>query len=415
MNLKNQFLNAAERIGDHICETALWYKERCTWIGSNIEPFEGIYTRVDNSLGPEIYDGTSGIALFLLYLNKIRTKEIYSNTIKAAINQAIAKIDDHHSSNKFSFYSGRIGIVYALAKVGIELKRSDYIEKSIEIFDNLFSTTSEYHLQDFISGNAGSIPILIQLYKQFNNNKILELAINLGNELISSKYTEKVGCSWGHKVNGIEEVYSNLTGFSHGVAGIVYALLKLYQITDNKEYLNIAEQGISYEDQWYNTYLKNWPDFRNIKEQQQQSNRSFSYADAWCHGSPGIILSRLLYYEISNDKNYLDTISAVLDNISNKMKNEKYLQSNNFSLCHGIAGNCEALIYGNCLLGKNVYMDIVINAALYGITTYKEIELWPCGNQLVEAQTPGLMVGLSGIGYFYLRLYNHKIPSILAI
>lgn len=67
------------------------------------------------------------------------------------------------------------------------------------------------------------------------------------------------------------------------------------------------------------------------------------------------------------------------------------------------------------VLGKNVYMDIVINAALYGITTYKEIELWPCGNQLVEAQTPGLMVGLSGIGYFYLRLYNHKIPSILAI
>ena len=413
MSIKNQFINAAERIGYHICERALWYKERCTWIGSNLQPVDNIYNRVDSSLGPEIYDGTSGIALFLLYLNKTITKEIHSKTIEGAINQSISKIDNLNSSSRFGFYSGELGITYALAKVGLEMKRSEFVEKSIEIFDKLFSTINEYHLQDFISGNAGSIPILIQLYKEFKNNKFLELAINLGDELIYSKQSETIGCSWGHKVNGIEQAYSNLTGFSHGAAGIVYALLKLYQITDNKKYLDIAEQGIYYEDQWYDAYLKNWPDFRNIHEK-QQSNTSFSYADAWCHGSPGIILSRLLYYEISNDKKNLDMIFAVLDNILNKVKNEKYLRSNNFSLCHGIAGNCEALIYGNCLFGKNIYKDIVINAALYGITTYKEVELWPCGNQLNEAQTPGLMLGLSGIGYFYLRLYDDKTPSILA-
>ena len=341
MSKKYQFLNAAERIGSHICEQAFWYKERCTWIGSSLEPLDDINTRIDNTLGTEIYDGTSGIALFLLYLNKITKKGTYSKTIEGAINQTISKIDDLYSISRFGFYSGILGVSYALAKVGIELKRSDYLEKSIEIFDNLFSTAKDNHLKDFISGNAGAIPILIQLSKEFNNNKILELAINLGDELISCTHQETIGCSWGDKLNGMERVYSNLTGFSHGAAGVVYGLLKLYQITNNRKYFDIAKQGMSYEDQWYNTSFKNWPDFRDINE--KQANTSFSYADAWCHGSPGIILSRLLYYEISNDEKYLDTIFAVLNNISYKMKNEKYLQSNNFSLCHGIAGNCEAL------------------------------------------------------------------------
>jgi lantibiotic biosynthesis protein len=413
VNMKNQFLNASEKIASYICETALWYHDRCTWIGSQLEPLEDKLTRVDKTLGPEIYNGTSGIALFLLYLNKVTNKGTYSKTINGAINQSLSKIDDLQSISRFGFYSGILGVCYALTKVGIELNRSDYVEKSIEIFDKLFSTVREYHLKDFISGNAGSIPILIDLYKEFNNNKILDLAINLGDELLSSTQQETVGCSWGYKVNGIERGYSNLTGFSHGAAGIVYALLKIYQITDNRKYFDIAEKGISYEDQWYNKSFKNWPDFRDTNE--KQSSTSFSYGDAWCHGSPGIILSRLLYYEISKDKQYLDIILPVLNNISNKMKNKKYLQNKNFSLCHGIGGNCEALIYGNYLVGKDSFMDTVMNAGLYGITTYHEIQTWPCGNQLVGAQTPGLMLGLSGIGYYYLRLYDAKTPSILAI
>jgi len=413
MSKKYQFLKAAERIGSHICEHAFWYKERCTWIGSSLEPLDGLYTRIDNTLGAEIYDGTSGIALYLLWLNKITKKNIYSKTIEGAINQTISKSNDFNSISRFGFYSGLLGISYVLAKVGIELKRSEYVEKSRKIIDKLFFTARDYHLKDLISGNAGSIPILIQLSKEFSDHKILELAINLGDELISCTHQEPIGCSWGAELNGMKQVHNNLTGFSHGAAGVVYALLRLYQTTNDRKYLDVAQQGMSYEDQWYNSSSKNWPDFRNLKE--KQSNTSLSYADAWCHGSPGIILSRILYYEISKDNKYLDMIFEVLNNISNKMKNEKYLERNNFSLCHGIAGNCEALLYGNYLFNKTFFMDTVINAGLYGITTYKEIESWPCGNQLVGAQTPGLMIGLSGIGYFYLRLYDYKIPSILAI
>jgi lantibiotic modifying enzyme len=36
---------------------------------------------------------------------------------------------------------------------------------------------------------------------------------------------------------------------------------------------------------------------------------------------------------------------------------------------------------------------------------------WPCGTHTGE--TPNLMLGLAGIGYFYLRLAQPQVPSVL--
>ena len=41
---------------------------------------------------------------------------------------------------------------------------------------------------------------------------------------------------------------NNLTGFSHGAAGIGYALLELYAITKELKFLMAAENAFSYEN-----------------------------------------------------------------------------------------------------------------------------------------------------------------------
>ncbi|HZD35312.1 MAG TPA: lanthionine synthetase LanC family protein, partial [Nitrososphaeraceae archaeon] len=90
----------------------------------------------------------------------------------------------------------------------------------------------------------------------------------------------------------------------------------------------------------------------------------------------------------------------------------------NFSLCHGLAGNCEILLYGKHVLGKEPVSDmidiqLVTDVANTGIEKHSETKVpWPCGIQ--KGEPPGLMTGLSGIGYFYLRLFDSKKnPSIL--
>jgi lantibiotic modifying enzyme len=105
---------------------------------------------------------------------------------------------------------------------------------------------------DVISGNAGAIPALLEMYDLFHENRILELALSLGDELLSSSVKEQVGLSWDSRVNGIDSIKQNLTGFSHGAAGIGYSLLELFLETDRQEYCEAAKQAFAYENSWFN-------------------------------------------------------------------------------------------------------------------------------------------------------------------
>ena len=87
----------------------------------------------------------------------------------------------------------------------------------------------------------------------------------------------------------------------------------------------------------------------------------------------------------------------------------------NFCLCHGLAGNAEVLLLGETILeaefpsGSRVAGEIADS----GLERYARTGMpWPCG---ATSPTPGLMDGLAGIGYFYLRLTNPATPSILLL
>ena len=57
---------------------------------------------------------------------------------------------------------------------------------------------------------------------------------------------------------------------------------------------------------------------------------------------------------------------------------------------------------------------LALRVAQFGLDRYAaDVRSWPCGTN--GGQTPGLMLGLAGIGLFYLRLYDPTIPSILLL
>jgi lantibiotic modifying enzyme len=62
------------------------------------------------------------------------------------------------------------------------------------------------------------------------------------------------------------------------------------------------------------------------------------------------------------------------------------------------------------VLGDNSSKSIAIDSGIKAIEKYKKHK-WPCG--IAGGETPNLLLGLAGIGYFYLRLYNTHVPSIL--
>src|SRR5207245_730021 len=83
----------------------------------------------------------------------------------------------------------------------------------------------------------------------------------------------------------------------------------------------------------------------------------------------------------------------------------------NFSLCHGHAGNADLLLHAGA-----PHADTARRVGEAGIELYESERIpWPSGTPS-GGETPDLMLGLAGIGYFYLRLHDPlKVPPVLMI
>ena len=88
----------------------------------------------------------------------------------------------------------------------------------------------------------------------------------------------------------------------------------------------------------------------------------------------------------------------------------------NYSLCHGQIGNADLLIYASQVLGEEGWLTAAQAAAEEGVERFEHRRVpWPCGLPGAN-ETPGLMLGLAGIGHFYLRLADpSRIPSVLML
>ncbi len=85
----------------------------------------------------------------------------------------------------------------------------------------------------------------------------------------------------------------------------------------------------------------------------------------------------------------------------------------NHSLCHGDLGNLELLAYAAAQVGEQGWQSSVACFAA-GILRSIGEHGWRCGVPL-HVETPGLMMGLAGIGDGLLRIAEPSLPSILML
>jgi lantibiotic modifying enzyme len=203
----------------------------------------------------------------------------------------------------------------------------------------------------------------------------------------------------------------NLTGLSHGVAGIALALVELGAATGEQRFSKAAKRAFDYERSTFDRTARNWPDLRELFPGRQSNEPGF--ATFWCHGGPGIALSRLTALERLGGSRWRSEAEAGLELARQTVSRSLGHGGGNFSLCHGVAGNAEILADGARVLGgrwrKSAGAAAEVAAA--GVDRYGAEGPWPCGAGSLEA--PGLMLGIAGIGYFYLRAGGARVPSVL--
>jgi lantibiotic modifying enzyme len=121
-------------------------------------------------------------------------------------------------------------------------------------------------------------------------------------------------------------------------------------------------------------------------------------------------------YEILSDGTCKAEAAAALKTTRATIESALDTWTGNFSLCHGLAGNAEVLTYATEIVGLEgeENSELALNVANYGMERYSEARAsWPCGTHVGE--TPNLMLGLAGIGHYYLRLHQPSVPSILIL
>lgn len=402
------FLGAAQRIAAKLCRDAVWSRGRCNWLGWAMEPVDGQFVPCYRTCGPELYSGTAGIALFLGQLHRLAPEQDLRETIEGAAAFLVEQTTSESGRALPGFYTGLLGMGYALVRLGELLGREAWVEAGLRAVEGGGPAAHDGRLHDVLSGSAGLIPALLDLAVRGQRPELIEQAGVHARRLASAALQTERGASWPNPEPGA----APLLGYSHGSAGMAAGLLEFHRVVPDDGLLHLAREALRYERSFFNPAESNWPDFR---PQPGQAASPPGYPVAWCHGATGIGLSRLRLLEfVADDPQLLPEVDAALQTVSRSLSQPKDGFLRDFSYCHGLAASAEFLLDVGHQMGRTDILEAARNVGRFGIAQYGQ-EGWPCGVR-VTGETPGLMLGTAGIGYFMLRLHApDQVPSLLVL
>ncbi|ADL53889.1 type 2 lanthipeptide synthetase LanM family protein [Clostridium cellulovorans] len=382
----DSYLNVAKEIGDYLYSIAIigenqHGKSDATWIGSAVSKIDvNDWTYSVSDL--DLYNGNSGIALFLLNLWKVtKDKKYLDLAIQAA--ELIISIIKNKTFNHSTLIGGFNGIgsyIYIISKLVVNTNDEYFYSTLIESIDLLEERIEAASEMDLVAGASGMLAVLLNVYSEIDDKLIKEKVKPLL-YMLFYKIQENV------KSGGKLIRYS---GFGHGIAGCIPYLYKLYLIDENREVYQLFSELLSYErDHFYSKEEKDWV----------MSDDEVNYSKAWCHGAPGILLEKIILKELGYEDEYLDQeIKVALNNIKKKCI------GNNIVYCHGDIGNLDIIQYAAKISKDEKMIKECSN------TYDKLFQLHIKNNWNSEASAyskcKGIMVGVSGIGLSLLRMIN---------
>ncbi|MDQ5920332.1 MAG: hypothetical protein QG673_388 [Pseudomonadota bacterium] len=184
---------------------------------------------------------------------------------------------------------------------------------------------------------------------------------------------------------GISELFTEKlpfpqSGLAHGFSGISLAYLVMHLFYQEEKYFEIVKELIVAENKLMQNFI--WPDLRPILSKSDKKG-----LNAWCTGSIGVILSRLLIlkfknYDCLSSLPIKDIIDAVISGWDKKQ----------LALCHGIISDYEVIkklehLYQIKLLDETNEAQFKSKVADFN-------------NDEIIYQ-PGFMNGMSGLIYYH--------------
>ncbi len=375
------YLKSAKLLGDLLVNQMCSKDENAYWIGPSIDgKNEDIWS--PGILPLSLYDGNSGIAIFLAYLYYETKEYIYKEASLKAINPIYNYIKELYKLNdediELSVFTGTGGYYYSLFKVAEYLNDS---QLKTFLYKSLLKThkyiKNEENI-DFISGLSGFMMMILNIYNEtkdeYYKSSLWKLIKNAEKEL--------------DKRNNNDSVL-HYSGFAHGIASIMAVYAKIYNISKDEYYKRKALEYMKMLEKFYISSKKDWAT-------RIDNNKTSA---GWCHGAPGILLAFLICKECG-----IEVLSRYFDVALNNTL-EKGI-GNNITYCHGDIGSFEVLEkYVSDFENEKLKFDLKMK---YNDLFIKYFEKFDEHEEIRHSYSFSLMIGISGVGISLLNRISDK-------
>ncbi len=394
-------------VADRLCRSALWHRDRCTWLETIGHDDGGSEVA---TLGPDLYGGLAGVALFLAMAGAHADRDDFRHAARAAIRQSRRLIATIPVDRRDALYTGWLGVALAEWQVGRRLGDERLIAGARALAERAVAESGPGDCNDLLSGGAGTIVGALRLAAATGSEALAALAVDRGDRLIAAAVARPEGLSW-RTINKARDY--NLTGFSHGTAGIAYALLKLFDQCGELRFRDAAAAAIAYEQRWFDPAAGNWPDLREARPSRSGGSHTMDHSTYWCHGAPGIGLSRIAAWRSTGDGGYRDQAATAMATTLASLDRGVAIRPEDLGLCHGFAGNADILLSLGRALGDSGVAGLAGAGHLAARAAPVLRRLAPSAAGADAFQQPGLMTGLAGAGWLFLRLLDPGLASVL--
>lgn len=397
---ETEFLAEADKVAATLAALAVRRASSAAWVGLDWLGDSEVSQLV--VLGPDLYNGNCGIAVFLAAHSAMTGDEASA----ALARDAVAGFRHHLAGRNPARMARTLGIggglglgsiVYGLVVVAALLDDDAILRDAYRcaelITDDLIAADRQL---DVLGGGAGAILGLLRLHRQTGDDAVLRTAQKCGRALLAHRRVGDPGArmwpsaGFGRPLNGI----------SHGAAGYAYSLSALSAAVGNDEFATAVTECLAFEADTYDDVQRGWVDLRETADA--------PFPSKWCYGSPGIGLARIAMTKLANEP--LSTYATDIERATSGVEREWPARTD--TLCCGTLGGVEFLREAADALGRDDLrvlatrrLHTVVNAAR-AADDYR----WSSGTGRFNL---GLFRGIAGIGYTMLREAHPTLPNVL--
>ncbi|MCQ2541479.1 MAG: hypothetical protein MJ112_04180 [Lachnospiraceae bacterium] len=384
---------------------------------------DGIFWSIEETDKPNLsfFVGTTGNVYYYLKLYQALGGDEYLDKVKKGADYLTKHWQDDIVEGKEDIPGASKGLYYGIGGIGLvlldiydETKEEKYLDTARDIAKYYKDHASKDENGIYWSNSSalfldgGTILFLLKLYEEEKSDEIYDLIISAIKHYLAGGIKHDDG---GLEFNGLKGWLNfSLPNFEFGSAGSGYLLTKIYELTNEEQYLDAAKACAIYLK---SIAIKQEKGFL-VPYRVGLDEEPIFYLSS-CHGPAGT--SRLFYrlYKLTNDDKYLKDIEELVDGLESTGAPEKQSVGfwNNVCLCCGNAGLVQFFTAYYQASKSDRYKKLALRAGnvLLGEKEKKaeKISHWPLAFTRVEPETItspiGYYDGAAGIGSALLQLY----------